>query len=158
MDVAATPFGAKRHEMRGRSTVFGSGERGMRDAAQRVTEVSMKKLALTVALACTASIGCASRPLPTARVGSAEAAVRAAREVGADGVPVAAMHLRVAQDELARGHALVHDGEYEQAEWMLVRSEADAELALALAREARQRAAADEIAARVRNASFAPKP
>jgi len=91
--------------------------------------------------------------MPTARVGSTEASVRAARDVGAEKVPAAALHLRLAQAELARANALVRDGEYEQAEWLLVRSEADAEVAVALAREAKERASADEGAARVRQAS-----
>jgi hypothetical protein len=63
------------------------------------------------------------------------------------------LHLRMAQDQLGRAHTLVREGEYEQAEWLLVRSEADAELALALTREAQQKAVADESAARLRNAS-----
>jgi hypothetical protein len=108
-----------------------------------------------IGLACAAmTFACASHPLPTARVGSAEAAVRAAREVGAERVPAAALHLRIAQHELSRAQALVRDGEYEHAEWMLVRSEADAEVAVALAREAQQRSVADESAARLRNASM----
>ncbi len=98
-------------------------------------------------------VACASRSLPTARVGSVEAGVRAAREVGAENVPAAALHLRIAQGELSRARTLVHDGEYEQAEWLLVRSEADAALAVALAREANARRVADESAARLRTAS-----
>jgi hypothetical protein len=70
-------------------------------------------------------MGCASAPAPTEQLASAEASVRAAHELGADSVPRAQLHLKLAQD-----------GEQERATLVLTRARADAELALALTREA----------------------
>ena len=95
-----------------------------------------------LALICVASAACAARPLPAARVGSAEAAVLAARAHGAARLPDAAMHVRLAEDQIARARRLIGEGEHERAEWFLVRAEADATLAAALAREAEQKDAA----------------
>lgn len=100
---------------------------------------------LVLALLLSAATACAARPLPAARVGSAEAAVRSAREHGATRLPEAALHLRLAEDQVTRARRLIDEGELEHAEWLLVRAEADANLADALAREAEQRAAVAEI-------------
>ena len=62
------------------------------------------------------------------------AAIRAAQEVGADEVPRAALHLRYARDQFAQAQELGEDGEGERAALVLRRAEADAELAIALAR------------------------
>jgi hypothetical protein len=83
--------------------------------------------------------GCASGPIPTQKIADAGAAIRAAREVGAQDLPAAALHLKLAQDQLESANKLVKDGENIRATLILQRAEADAELAVALAREARQR-------------------
>lgn len=98
---------------------------------------------LMAALLVVATAACAARPLPAARVGSAEAAVLAARAHGATRLPDAAMHLRLAEDQVARARRLIEDGEHERAEWFLVRAEADATVADALALEAQQKDAAE---------------
>jgi hypothetical protein len=94
--------------------------------------------------------GCASSSPPTARMASAEAATRAAQEVGAEKDPRAELHLRLAQEELDRAHKLVRDGENERADFVLQRASADAELALALARESSERQAAQDAIEGVR--------
>jgi len=86
--------------------------------------------------------GCASAPPPTERLASAEAAVRAAREVGAERVPTAELQVKLADEEIQKARALAKAGENERAESMLQRASSDAELALALAREGRMRAEA----------------
>jgi hypothetical protein len=106
---------------------------------------------LSFLFVCVAFVGCAARPVPAARVGSAEAAVSAARADGATKLPEAAVHLRLAEEQLVRARRLIRDGEHERAEWFLVRAEADAALADALAREADQKAAADAVANRARD-------
>jgi hypothetical protein len=113
----------------------------------------MKLTMMSVGLVAACAVACASRPMPTAQVSSSEAAVRSAHEVGADQSPEAALHLKIAKDQLARARALINDGEYEKAEWLLVRAESDAEVAMAIARETKAKQAADQAASSVREAS-----
>jgi hypothetical protein len=74
---------------------------------------------------------------------SAEAAVRAASEVGADRNPRASLHLRLAREQLGLARSLARDGDEERATTMLRRAQMDAEVALAVTRQA----AADQRAA-----------
>lgn len=85
--------------------------------------------AVTTALAA----GCASAPL---RTEASTSGIRAAEEVGAPTVPRAALHLQLAKEELEQAKRLASKGKEEQAASLLQRSEADAELAVALSREA----------------------
>jgi hypothetical protein len=94
-------------------------------------------------------LGCGAAPIPAERLASAEAGARAAAEVGAEGVPQAALHLKMARDQVAQAKALNRDGEYERAAMVLARAEADAELALALTRESTARAEASAVLAQV---------
>lgn len=59
-------------------------------------------------------------------------AIRAAQEVGASEVPTAALYLQLAKEGLEKAQALAAVGEKEQAESMLQRAQADAELAIVL--------------------------
>ena len=86
-------------------------------------------------------------------VASSEAAIRSARDLGAERIPEAAVHLELAQRQLDRALRYMDEGDPNNARWMLVRADADAHLALALTREARSREAAEEMAARVRDLS-----
>jgi len=79
---------------------------------------------------------CGSYPPPTERMASSEAAIRGAQEVGASGVPAAALSVKLAQEEVQKAKQLMQDGENRRAELVLMRAQADAELALAQAREA----------------------
>ena len=90
------------------------------------------------------AVGCGSAPPPTARLGSSEAAIRGAREVGAESEPKAALHLKLAEEQRQKAEALIKDGKNEEAEGLLMRAEADAELALALARTAQMRGEAQK--------------
>lgn len=85
---------------------------------------------------------CASAPVPAERLASAEAAQRSAVEVGAEKTPQAALHLKMANDQIAEARALIKDGNNERAAMVLARAQSDAELSLALAREADARAKA----------------
>lgn len=78
---------------------------------------------------------CATTQLASARLERTEASIRAAEEVGALAVPDARLHLQLAKDQTAQARALAADGD-ERASLMLVRAQADADLAVALAREA----------------------
>lgn len=108
-----------------------------------------------VALVVAACAACGTRVAPAVRVGSAEAAVRTARDNGATQLPDAAFHLRLAEDQVARARRLIDDGEHERAHWLLVRAEADATVAAALAREAQQKNAAEALTIRARELASA---
>jgi hypothetical protein len=95
----------------------------------------MAMAAVSVALGACASSG----PVPAERLARSEAALRAAREVGAEQVPPAALHLRVANDQLGIARQLIADGDNVRADYVLMRAEADAEVARSLARAAQAR-------------------
>jgi hypothetical protein len=85
---------------------------------------------------------CGGAAAPNERVTSATAAVRAAEVAGAPGNPEASLMLKRAQEGLTKAKALMADGNNEEASRVLQRAEADAELALNLAREAQAKAQA----------------
>jgi hypothetical protein len=66
---------------------------------------------------------------------AAEAETRAAQAVGAESVPQANLAYKLANDEFAKGRALMKDGDNEAAARMFQRAKVDAQLALALTRE-----------------------
>ena len=86
--------------------------------------------------------GCGGAPPPTERMAASEAAVRGAREVGAPGVPDAALHLKLAEEQIGKAKAAMNEDDNEEADRLLMRAQADAELALALARESKAKAEA----------------
>lgn len=77
-------------------------------------------------------------------------AIRAAEESGASKVPSASLYLQLAKEELEFAKKLAENGEVEQAESMLLRSQADGELAVALSRSASDKAEAANAVERVR--------
>src|SRR5258708_16373275 len=87
-------------------------------------------LAMFVALA-----RCASTPVFTEKLASTEAPIRAAEELGATRVPQAALQLKLAQDEMDVAKQFLKDGNKQRADWLLLRAQADAQLAVALALE-----------------------
>jgi hypothetical protein len=95
-----------------------------------------------------AMVGCASRP--GLRTETSTSAIRAAEEVGANDVPRASFHLQAAKDELAGARDLSAKGEKDKAASLLLRAEADAELAILLSREQTEKTEAAEAMGRVR--------
>ncbi|MBL9037868.1 MAG: DUF4398 domain-containing protein [Archangium sp.] len=93
---------------------------------------------------------CASVQIPPDRVQRSEASVRAASELGAESVPAARLHLQMAKDQAVAAKRLAADGD-ERASLVMARSEADAELALALAREVAVRTEAVRAANELRS-------
>ena len=89
---------------------------------------------LTLAAALAA---CGGSAPPTQRMASAEAAIRGAQEIGATSEPRAALHLKLAQEQVEKAKRYVEDGQNIQADLALQRAQADAELSLAIAREAK---------------------
>lgn len=97
----------------------------------------MNTIKTSLAIGITAlGFGCAGGTLPTEQLASAEASVRAAQELGAQNVPRAELHLRLAKEQVDRAHKLADDGDEDRAKMQLERARADAELAVALARQA----------------------
>jgi hypothetical protein len=90
---------------------------------------------------------CASTPLQT---DDSTSGIRAAEEVGAAEIPNAALHLQLAKEELESAKGLADRDEKEMAESMLLRAEADAELAVLLSREDAEKTQANLAMERVR--------
>jgi hypothetical protein len=91
------------------------------------------RIILTLSLA--GILGACAAPLPpTQRMEANSAAIRSAEEVGAPKVPQAALHLQLAREQTEHAKALLAKGERSNAEGLLMRAEADANLAVALSR------------------------
>ena len=103
----------------------------------------------TIAIA-TFVAACGSVPAPTAKVASSEAAIRAADELKANDIPAAQLHLKLAQDQLATAKKLIEDGDNKRADSILTRAQADAEVAVALAKETSVSKEAEEAISKVK--------
>lgn len=79
--------------------------------------------------------GCATIQIPPEKLESSEASIRAAEETGALAVPTAKLHLQLAKDQTEMSKKMAANGDGRSL-LVLARAEADAELALGLAREA----------------------
>lgn len=90
-------------------------------------------LACSLALSVAACGG--SAPPPTEKLASAEAASRSARELGASNDPKAALHLKLAEEQIDQAKKLMGDGDNKRADLVLQRANSDAELSVMLAKE-----------------------
>ena len=97
----------------------------------------------------TVAAGCATSAPINQRTESSTAAIRAAEEVGATKVPRASLHLQLAKEEAEHAKELSAAGDKERAASLLLRAEADADLAVALSRESAEKAEAAQAMARV---------
>jgi outer membrane murein-binding lipoprotein Lpp len=95
----------------------------------------MKVLLSPLLLSSLFAAGCAT-VVPTEKVSAANSSIRAAEELGAPKVPQAALHLQLAKEETGHAERLIKDGDPVHATGLLMRAQADAELAVAEAREA----------------------
>jgi len=86
-------------------------------------------------LAAVVALGCASHPPPTQQMADVQSANRGATELGAQENPRAALHLKLAEEQLALARKAAADDDNERAKSLLMRAKADAELAVALTRE-----------------------
>lgn len=96
-----------------------------------------RALSLMLAGAATLTAACGGAPKPEAQMASSEGAIRGANEAGAQNVPAATLYVRLAQEQRQTALKMIKDGDNDRARYVLARSEADAELAIALARQAR---------------------
>jgi phosphotransacetylase len=109
------------------------------------------RIGLFAALIAASLAACGGTPKPEARMASSEGAIRGAQEAGAQAVPQATLYLQLAQEEREKALQLVKDDENHRASMMLARSEADAELAVALARAAHATHEAQEATEQVQD-------
>ena len=98
---------------------------------KHVSRIGIMLFAVAVAAAGIVA-GCANVPL---RTEASTSGIRAAEEAGAAKVPPASLQLQLAKEELEAAKSLAAKGKKEQADSMLRRAEADAELAVALSHE-----------------------
>ncbi len=102
--------------------------------------------AISVAVMC---VSCAGAPVPQAQRTEAQSAIRGAQEGGAFAEPQAALHLKMAKDEVRNAERLIAIGENLLAKQALERAASDAELALQLARTAVEADEAEAALSRV---------
>jgi hypothetical protein len=86
--------------------------------------------------------GCAHYPDITQQLTTAENSARAAQDEGALQQPQAALHLRLAQEQIIKARELIQSGESERADYTLMRADSDAELALMIVKAAKAQAEA----------------
>ncbi len=109
-----------------------------------------RTIAVASATSLAASLaGCAGAAAPTEAKTNTIAAIRSAREVGAERTPQAAYHLELAQEQLARAEQQIQHGRMQLAQRSLERARADADLAIALTREASVEEEARDVRTRI---------
>jgi hypothetical protein len=113
---------------------------------KRVTKFRILLFAVAIAAAAIA-MGCASTPLHTE---GSTSGISSAEVAGAAKVPQASLHVQLAKEEVDAAKALDLKGDKAQAASMLSRAEADAELAVALAKGDTEKKDAEDAMARVR--------
>jgi hypothetical protein len=89
-----------------------------------------RSLAAVAVATCAA---CGGYTVPPQHVTGAQTAIAAARGGGADADPQAALHLKLAEEQYSGARNLMNQGDGKQADLMLLRSQADAQLAQSLA-------------------------
>jgi hypothetical protein len=90
-------------------------------------------------------LGCSGRRDLPANYTPTQAAISAADAVGAKNEPRAALHLKMAKDQLTRAESYAREGDTHEAQLMLDRARTDAELALMVTRELQARAEAERV-------------
>jgi hypothetical protein len=106
-------------------------------------------LAVALSLVGLAS-GCGGGAPPSERLSSAEAAIRGAIELNANiSPPRAQLHLTLAQEQVDKAKRYMADGLNRRADLALRQAQADAELAIALARSEEMKQKADAARAKV---------
>ena len=106
------------------------------------------KYNIFAAMLALASVACSHQPAltPTAATGG----VQAANAVGANDIPQAALHLQLAAEETDLSKQLAADHQDDEAKSMMLRVDADSELAAALAKQKSEADAAAAATERVR--------
>ena len=108
-----------------------------------VSKIGIMMFAAAIAI----TAGCSNAPL---RTEGSTSGIRAAEEAGAAQVPQASLYLQMAKEELELAKELYAKGKQEEASSMLLRAEADSELAVELSREDAEKEDARAAVERVR--------
>ena len=87
---------------------------------------------------------CGGAAIPQEQLTSSKSTISVAQAEGAPDEPQAALHLKLAQEQVAKAEALIADGDNEEAAKLIDRAQADADLAVALAKEAQAKKQAME--------------
>lgn len=91
---------------------------------------------VNAALFAVLAVACGGSTLPPAKVADTQSSISAASAVGADQHPQAALHLKMARDQLKQAQTLIADDKSDEARLVLERADADAQVALMITREA----------------------
>jgi hypothetical protein len=80
---------------------------------------------------------CGGAAIPQEQLTAAKASIQGAEVAGAPAEPQAALHLKLAKEQVTKAEALIADGDNEEAARMIDRASVDAELAMSLAKESK---------------------
>ena len=94
--------------------------------------------------------GCATAGPSGETMEATASSIRAADELGAPKVPQAALHLQLAKEQSQHAKQLIAAGDGEEGALLMMRADADAELAVALARTSVETAKARKAIEKVR--------
>jgi phage-related protein len=89
-------------------------------------------------------VACGGAAIPQEQLTSSKAAISVAQAEGAEHEPKAQLHLKLAQEQVTKAETLIADGDNEEAAQLIERAQADADLAVALAKEAKAKKEAQE--------------
>jgi hypothetical protein len=98
---------------------------------------------------CLLLAACGGAAVPQDSLTAAQADVKGAEVGGAADVPQAALHLKLAKDQIDEAQKQIKDGDNESAARTLDRAQADAELALSLSKEAKAQGDASDASDQV---------
>jgi hypothetical protein len=111
----------------------------------------MKRLTTTALMLGLGLGACATVPVPSDQLAAAQANLARAQQMGASENADAAYHLRLAQQQLDEGEKLIDKHDNLEAEYVLRRSAADGELAMAIASYGTASSEAEQARLRLQN-------
>ena len=100
----------------------------------------VRKLALRmlwVGLVAVSAAACGGAAVPQETLTAAQASVKGAEVGGANEDPKAQLHLKLANEQIEKAKKAIEDGNNEEAARLVDRAQSDADLALALAQQAK---------------------
>jgi hypothetical protein len=97
----------------------------------------MTRLWIALPVLAVALGACGGAAAPQEALSAAKAQVSGAEVAGANNEPKAALHLKLAKEQIAKAEALIADGDNEEAAVQVDRAQADADLSMSLAKEAK---------------------
>jgi hypothetical protein len=106
-----------------------------------------RSVATLIVASCAA---CGGYTVPPQHITGAQTAIAAARGGGAAADPQAALHLRLAEEQYSGARNLMNENQGKQADLMLLRSQADAQLAQSLAQKSTASAQTQQTVQQIR--------